>query len=105
LTCKSDYNNKPCRWTSSCIEKICENAPTTIKSYDECYKFLPTCTLANSGFGCMQLPLRCLSIEKKDGCRLRTSIKLNSTAECEWYNGKCVDKTCETAPFSITSNS
>ncbi|CAD8208762.1 unnamed protein product [Paramecium octaurelia] len=101
-----DFYGRTCQWRNKCIEKTCLSASTEIKTHEGCNAYLSTCTLALSGKGCMSLPLQCEQIKLEEGCYLRQSIGFNNvikTKECAWKNGKCLDKSCYTAPINKTT--
>ncbi|CAK80326.1 unnamed protein product (macronuclear) [Paramecium tetraurelia] len=58
-TCKVDLNGNRCYWTGLCYSKTCANAPFEYNSDLKCKTYLSSCTIANSGRGCITRPVQC----------------------------------------------
>lgn len=43
-----------------------------------------SCTLDNTGKGCMPIPPNCSAIKTLEGC-----VKNNAGGECAWFANKC----------------
>ncbi|CAD8206661.1 unnamed protein product [Paramecium pentaurelia] len=95
--CKIDSTGKECYWSSienKCKDKLCINAPNTLKSNSECQKqLLPSCI--TNGAGCVD-DISCASSIVPDQC----GIDRFNNKQCIW-NGTCKDKTCENAGSEI----
>ncbi|CAD8122235.1 unnamed protein product [Paramecium sonneborni] len=93
-----------CIWNQRCIEKVCEFASKNIKTHQECQDYLNSCTLSNLGYGCMNIPLKCEAITTKGGCVKRVIKPGGSKLNCGWYEDKCIDKACVTAPLNLLND-
>lgn len=78
--CNFDLNNKPCIYNEGCFKKFCALAPKNLKHFNQCQSYLSSCTVDNSGSGCMELPIICEAITRIEGCYLIAGRK-----ECSWY--------------------
>ncbi|CAD8122300.1 unnamed protein product [Paramecium sonneborni] len=84
-----------CTLVNQCQNISCDLAPSTYKNHSDCQTFLPTCT--TNGSGCVSIK-RCQDVYVEEGCKFNVDNK-----ECAWMNGKCYDKSCDTADVSIQS--
>ncbi|CAD8210801.1 unnamed protein product [Paramecium pentaurelia] len=91
--CNTDYNNKPCIYKGKCYQKQCALASKDFNTYAQCRDYLPTCTLDNSGSGCMDLPIKCEAITSTEGCQIK-----KGGGKCGLIGKNCVDQSCLTAP-------
>ncbi|CAD8208460.1 unnamed protein product [Paramecium pentaurelia] len=98
--CDIDYLNKPCIYKSRCYQKQCALASKMYTTYQQCRNYLQTCTLDNSGSGCMDLPIKCEAIRQAEGCQMKYG-----GGKCGWIGNNCVDQTCQTAPSANYSTS
>ncbi|CAD8128328.1 unnamed protein product [Paramecium sonneborni] len=97
--CKIDKNGEKCKYKGTCYLQECRLASQTITTYTACQSFMDSCTLDNSGKGCMPIPPTCGAITTQEGC-----VKTSSGSECAWASNRCQDKTCSTAPTTTTDN-
>ncbi|CAD8203698.1 unnamed protein product [Paramecium pentaurelia] len=96
--CKFDLNNKTCIFNEGCFKKYCALAPKYLQKFNDCQTYLSSCTVDNSGSGCMELPIICEAITRSEGCYLTAGRK-----ECGWYKGVCIEKSCQTASQALHS--
>ncbi|CAK66069.1 unnamed protein product (macronuclear) [Paramecium tetraurelia] len=96
--CNYDLHNKLCVFNEGCFKKFCALAPKNLLNFNQCQSYLSSCTVDNSGSGCMELPITCNAITRREGCYLTSGQQ-----ECGWYNGECIDKSCQTAPPYLSS--
>jgi Notch-like protein len=77
------------------VIKTCENAPKSLKSNEECEKYLPNNNcITQSGGGC-RTNEECLQINAEKAC-----VKDKFGAECFWEEdtSDCITKSCSKAP-------
>ncbi|CAD8072797.1 unnamed protein product [Paramecium sonneborni] len=95
--CYSTLNNKQtCFWLygkRKCLEKKCDNF--FYKTDYECRSYLSECT--TNGIHCV-IRKSCIEAKSEAGC-----IMDNQGNKCQYYEGECQKKTCETA-FKIINN-
>ncbi|CAD8045475.1 unnamed protein product [Paramecium sonneborni] len=96
--CDKDINNKQCIWKNKCYEKQCGFASLTLKTHQECQNYLSSCTLNNTGSGCMIIPLKCQAIAIQESCQIKADGQL-----CGWTGNQCIDKSCSTAPKILST--
>ncbi|CAD8167875.1 unnamed protein product [Paramecium pentaurelia] len=97
--CVIDKDNKKCKYRSSCYKQECRLASQTITTHSACQEHMNSCTLDNTGKGCMPIPPSCGAIKTQEGC-----ITNSNGGECAWASSKCQDKSCSTAPSTNTDN-
>ncbi|CAD8176985.1 unnamed protein product [Paramecium pentaurelia] len=98
--CDKDLNNKACIWKGKCYKKECVLASSTTATHTDCQTYDSSCTLSNTGTGCVPIPLRCEAITIESACvfRLQVTNGVRSYLECGWNGSQCIDKACSTAP-------
>ncbi|CAD8061871.1 unnamed protein product [Paramecium primaurelia] len=94
-TCKIDLNGNRCFWTGLCYSKTCANAPFEYDTDLKCKTYLSSCTIANSGRGCITRPDQCNLLVLEDQCYITSTGQI-----CGWFEGACYDKACFTAPYT-----
>lgn len=53
-------NGDPCGWNgTACNDKSCATAKSTVNTDTLCRGYLPTCTVTDTGSGCMDIPTDC----------------------------------------------
>lgn len=52
----------------------------------------------------MKIPLKCEAITTKGGCVKRVIKPGGSKLNCGWYEDKCIDKACVTAPLNLLND-
>ncbi|CAD8120354.1 unnamed protein product [Paramecium sonneborni] len=88
-------SNKACVWIDKCYQKQCVFA-SKATTHQECQAYLVSCTLSNSGLGCVPLPIICQSITNANSCVKKANGQL-----CGWDGFQCINKSCSTASNSI----
>ncbi|CAD8096596.1 unnamed protein product [Paramecium sonneborni] len=96
--CTQDMNGKSCKWNGNCYKKQCSLAGNTLTTHSDCQKYLSSCTLSNSGQGCILLPRVCQVITLKEACVMKYD-----RSPCGWNGSKCIDKACSTASNKFTT--
>ncbi|CAD8202267.1 unnamed protein product [Paramecium octaurelia] len=94
--CDKDLNSNICIWKARCYKRQCAMASSSIASHSECQTYYSSCTLSNTGKGCVTLPIKCEAITIEAACK----IKANKQS-CGWTGSQCIDKACNTAPKTI----
>ncbi|CAD8124653.1 unnamed protein product [Paramecium sonneborni] len=76
-------------------------------SHADCQTYDSSCTLNNTGSGCVPIPLKCEAITIEAACNLRLQITsgVRSYQPCGWTGSQCIDKACSTAPKTISTTS
>jgi Notch-like protein len=70
--------------------KQCILAPSTYTSFTECNGYLSSCTVSDTGSGCIPIPLVCSAIKKKAGCSIKKVVNATTGAvtypanSCGW---------------------
>ncbi|CAD8109102.1 unnamed protein product [Paramecium primaurelia] len=103
--CDKDLNNKACIWKGKCYKKECVLASSTIQSHSDCQTYDSSCTLSNTGAGCVPIPLKCEAITIESACNVRLQVTngVRSYQACGWNGSQCMDKACSTAPRSSST--
>ncbi|CAD8125030.1 unnamed protein product [Paramecium sonneborni] len=98
--CDKDLNNKVCIWKGKCYKKECVLASSTTATHADCQIYDSSCTLSNTGSGCVPLPLKCEAITIESACNIRLLVTngVKSYPPCGWNGSQCIDKACSTAP-------
>ncbi|CAK64868.1 unnamed protein product (macronuclear) [Paramecium tetraurelia] len=98
--CDKDLNDKACIWKGKCYKKECVLASSTTATHADCQTYHNSCTLSNTGTGCVPLPLKCEAITIEAACNIRLQVTngVKSYPECGWNGSQCIDKACSTAP-------
>ncbi|CAD8110299.1 unnamed protein product [Paramecium primaurelia] len=101
--CDKDLNNKVCIWKGKCYKKQCVLASSTTATHADCQTYDSSCTLSNTGSGCVPIPLKCEAITIEAACNIRLQItnSVKSYPTCGWNGSQCIDKACSTAPKTI----
>ncbi|CAD8108961.1 unnamed protein product [Paramecium primaurelia] len=105
--CDKDYNNKACIWKGKCYKRECVLASSTTSTHADCQTYDSSCTLSNTGSGCVPLPLRCEAITIESACNIRLQVTngVKSYPTCGWNGSQCIDKACSTAPRTTSTTS
>ncbi|CAD8176961.1 unnamed protein product [Paramecium pentaurelia] len=98
--CDKDKNNKACIWKGKCYKKQCVLASSATTSHTDCQTYHSSCTLSNTGSGCVPLPLKCEAITIEAACQIKANGSL-----CGWTGSQCIDKACSTASKTFTTTS
>ncbi|CAK82827.1 unnamed protein product (macronuclear) [Paramecium tetraurelia] len=96
--CDKDINNKACIWKPKCYKKQCVLASSNTTTHADCQMYHSSCTLSNSGSGCVLLPLRCEAITLEAACKMKANKK-----PCGWNGSQCIKKACSTASKTFTT--
>ncbi|CAD8109110.1 unnamed protein product [Paramecium primaurelia] len=98
--CDKDLNNKACIWKGKCYKKECVLASSTSATHADCQNYDSSCTLSNTGAGCVPIPLKCEAITIESACNVRLQVTngVKSYQACGWNGSQCIDKACSTAP-------
>ncbi|CAD8070415.1 unnamed protein product [Paramecium primaurelia] len=96
--CDKDINNKVCIWKGKCYKKLCVLASSSITTHTDCQNYHSSCTLSNTGLGCVTLPIKCEAITIESACH----IKINGQ-QCGWNGSQCIDKSCSTASKAFSN--
>ncbi|CAK68380.1 unnamed protein product (macronuclear) [Paramecium tetraurelia] len=88
-----------CFWNgTACVDKICQNALSSLITDEQCIKYLKKCTTKLNG-GCVDRTT-CNAATIKDACKTNAKGEL-----CFWDGTKCLDKICSNAPSTYKTNS
>ncbi|CAD8183449.1 unnamed protein product [Paramecium pentaurelia] len=98
--CDKDTSNRACIWKGKCYKKQCVLASSATTTHADCQTYHSTCTLSNSGTGCVPLPLKCEAITIEAACNLKANGQ-----PCGWNGSQCIDKACSTASKTFTTTS
>jgi hypothetical protein len=62
--------------------------------------------LSNTGYGCIDMPLRCEAFISEATCSYRRNVSGDSVSvvTCGWNGTTCVDRSCATASKLITDH-
>ncbi|CAD8151469.1 unnamed protein product [Paramecium octaurelia] len=127
--CKKNLRGEQCFWdsiTQSCKDRTCSNAPQSLSTFEQCSKFLSSCTVNSLKQGCenrtcenapvfVTTLIGCQEyhnvscIPKKDGgcVTINTCEEVeleigcivdNLQRPCFWNDGKCLLKICTNVP-------
>lgn len=69
--CDKDINNKVCIWKGKCYKKLCVLASSSITTHTDCQNYHSSCTLSNTGLGCVTLPIKCEAITIESACHIK----------------------------------
>ncbi|CAD8114481.1 unnamed protein product [Paramecium primaurelia] len=90
--------SQSCAWISDkCVSRICQNAPVTYTTFEQCNEFLSTCTAQLNG-GCINIS-SCENIKVELGCVMNMNKQ-----PCIWIDNNCLDKQCSKAPAKFNTN-
>nr|P17053.1 RecName: Full=G surface protein, allelic form 168; Flags: Precursor [Paramecium primaurelia]CAA36378.1 unnamed protein product [Paramecium primaurelia] len=98
--CDKDTSSRACIWKGKCYKKQCVLASSATTTHADCQTYHSTCTLSNSGTGCVPLPLKCEAITIEAACNLKANGQ-----PCGWNGSQCIDKACSTASKTFTTTS
>ncbi|CAD8109099.1 unnamed protein product [Paramecium primaurelia] len=103
--CDKDLNNKACIWKGKCYKKECVLASSTTATHQDCQTYDSSCTLSNTGVGCVPIPLKCEAIIIELACNVRLQVTngVRSYQACGWNGSQCIDKACSTASRSSST--
>ncbi|CAD8087778.1 unnamed protein product [Paramecium primaurelia] len=95
--CFTNAYNVQCEWfENSCRKKECYTAPSSLTTFEECNTYLIGCT--TTGNGCQPLNT-CDQYQNSNSCRFDINNDI-----CQWNNGTCANKSCQTANNTHTTN-
>ncbi|CAD8109130.1 unnamed protein product [Paramecium primaurelia] len=103
--CDKDLNNKACIWKGKCYKKECVLASSASATHTDCQTYDSSCTLSNTGAGCVPIPLKCEAYTIESACNVRLQVTngVKSYLPCGWNGSQCIDKACSTASRSFTT--
>ncbi|CAD8206757.1 unnamed protein product [Paramecium octaurelia] len=85
--CVINNLNEPCVWSdNSCYDQVCNKAPTTFKTNEQCKTIANNCITTLNG--CVE-QLSCSSSNNQTGC-----IDMADGTKCYWNGSQCVIKGC-----------
>ncbi|CAD8157933.1 unnamed protein product [Paramecium octaurelia] len=96
--CDKDLKYRACIWKPKCYQKQCVLASSTTITHADCQAYHSSCTLSNSGSGCVLLPLKCEAITLEAACKMKANKK-----PCGWNGSQCIRKACSTASKLFTT--
>ncbi|CAD8155977.1 unnamed protein product [Paramecium octaurelia] len=100
LQCKfgDQVGKQKCYWTgTACVNRTCDQAPTSYTRHDQCYTDYDTSCTTN-GAGCRSITT-CSDAKVQEGCKINSSNQ-----QCIWVEGACKDYKCDSAPPSKNTN-